>query len=171
MSVYHEIPKINAFPHGTASFIVSRKRRSTFRIFASAGSYFSQVKAHSFIVFSSTLRKQSFKTLSNFFITNTVFFVFHAAKVRHISAGCINRASYFTLFICLKTWFYKHVTGLKAAFFSKSRCKPLKNSHLFFLPPPRPARIPGGSSRGGSESHAEALPLPQESSSISRKKR
>ena len=67
-----------------------------------ANFYFSQVKAQSFIVFSSTLRKQSFKTLSNFFITTTVFFVFHAAKIRRIPVECINYAYYFTLFICYK---------------------------------------------------------------------
>ena len=62
-----------------------------------ANFYFSQVKAQSFIVFSSTLRKQS-----NFFITNTVFFVFHAAKIRRIPVECINYTYYFTLFICYK---------------------------------------------------------------------
>lgn len=109
-------------------------------LLTSAGFYLSQVKAHSFIVFSSTLRKQSFKTLSNFFITNTVFFVFHVAKVSTLSVSCITSPLYFTLFICLKTRFYKHVTR-------KSR-SPIPENGLYFTNkqritpsnlPPRPA--------------------------------
>ena len=85
-----------------ASFRVPENAEALPAPLRAANFYFSQVKAQSFIVFSSTLRKQSFKTLSNFFITNTVFFVFHAAKIRRIPVECINYTYYFTLFICYK---------------------------------------------------------------------